>query len=115
LAAPTTILSHNSYVEEDDFVVVDWDPPIDNGGLSVSYGVEIMAKTGIWMSVVINSECFENSNSVTDFKLPPIPAADLGTRCTLMVTNLKSKYFLTVGDIVQARVTAFHVVGSVTS
>ncbi len=32
-----------------------------------------------------------------------------------MVTNLKSKYNLLVGDIVVARVTASHVVGSVTS
>ena len=61
------------------------------------------------------TECFENNNAVTDYKMPSIPTADLGTRCTVMITNLKSKYNLLVGDTVVARVTASHVVGSVTS
>jgi hypothetical protein len=52
---------------------------------------------------------------VTNYKMPLIATADLGTRCTVLVTNLKSKYLLVVGDIVTARVTATHVVGSVTS
>ena len=115
LNAPTTSLNYNSYTEEDDFIVVDWDPPADNGGLAVTYAVDIMAKSGSWLAVLVATECWENNNGVTDFKMPPIATADLPTRCTLMVTNLKSKYLLVVGDVVQARITASHVVGSVTS
>jgi len=37
LAAPTTSMAYNSYTEEDDIIVIDWEPPTDNGGLSVSY------------------------------------------------------------------------------
>ncbi len=74
-----------------------------------------MAKSGSWVAVVMASECYETNNAITDHKMPLIPTADLATRCTLLVTNLKSKYLLTVGDVVQARVTASHVVGSVTS
>lgn len=99
LAAPTTSLNYNSYTEEDDIIVVDWEPPTDNGGLAVTYAVDIMAKSGSWVPV-LNSECYENNNAVTDFQMPLIPAADLATRCTLMVRNLKSKYLLTVGDVV---------------
>ena len=36
-------------------------------------------------------------------------------QCTMLVTRLKSKYGLTVGDTVLARITAFHIVGSVTT
>jgi hypothetical protein len=92
LAAPSTTLNFNSYVEEDDIVVVDWDPPTDNGGLWVSYGVDIMAKSGVWVSVSVGTECYENNTAIIDYKMPLIPVADLGTRCTLLVTNLKSKY-----------------------
>ena len=41
LDAPTTSLSYNSYVEEDDIVVIDWEPPTDNGGLSVTYSIDV--------------------------------------------------------------------------
>lgn len=70
LAAPTTSLNYNSYVEEDDIIVVDWDPPTDNGGLAVTYAVDIMAKSGSWVAVVMASECFETNNAVTDHKMP---------------------------------------------
>jgi hypothetical protein len=92
LAAPSTSLNFNSYTEEDDIVVVDWDPPTDNGGLWTSYAVDIMAKSGNWVAVSVGTECYENSTAITDFKMPLIPAADVGTRCTLLVRNLKSKY-----------------------
>jgi len=115
LAAPTSSLAYNSYTEEDDIIVIDWEPPTDNGGLAVSYQVDIRAKSGSFVAVSMVTECFENNNGVTDYKMPSIPTADLGTRCTVMVTNLKTKYNLLVGDTVVARVTASHVVGSVTS
>lgn len=41
LAPPTTTLNFVSYVEEDDIVVIDWEPPIDNGGLTPWYSIEI--------------------------------------------------------------------------
>ncbi len=41
LAPPTTFLNYNSYAEEDDIVVIDWDVPTDTGGLSVTYSVDI--------------------------------------------------------------------------
>jgi len=41
LAAPTSSLAYNSYTEEDDIIVIDWEPPTDNGGLAVSYQVDI--------------------------------------------------------------------------
>ena len=108
-------MAYNSYTEEDDIIVIDWEPPTDNGGLAVSYQVDIRAKSGSFVAVSMVTECFENNNGVTDYKMPSIPTADLGTRCTVMVTNLKTKYNLLVGDTVVARVTASHVVGSVTS
>ena len=74
-----------------------------------------MAKNGNWVAVSVGTECYENNTAITDYQMPLIPAADYGTRCTLLVSNLKSKYQLLVGDIVQARVTASQAVGSVTS
>jgi hypothetical protein len=41
LAAPTTTLNQMSYVEEDDIIIIDWDPPTDNGGLTVTYSIEV--------------------------------------------------------------------------
>lgn len=40
-ADPTTSVNLLTYVEEDDIVIIDWAPPADDGGLSVSYKVEI--------------------------------------------------------------------------
>lgn len=37
------------------------------------------------------------------------------TQCTIMVSNLKTKYLLTIGDTVKARITASHIVGSVST
>ena len=37
MAAPTSSLAFNSYTEEDDIIVIDWEPPFYNGGLAVSY------------------------------------------------------------------------------
>jgi hypothetical protein len=30
-----------TYVEEDDIILIDWVPPIDDGGLTVSYKIEV--------------------------------------------------------------------------
>jgi len=95
--------------------LIDWEVPTDPGGLSVTYSIDIMAKSGSWTPVNTATECYENNAGITDYKMPMIAAADLGTRCIVMVSNLKTKYLLTVGDTVQARITASHVVGSVTS
>jgi len=59
LAAPTTTLNFMSYVEEDDIVIIDWDQPTDNGGLSVTFSIEIMAKSGSWVPLIMNNECYE--------------------------------------------------------
>lgn len=50
-----------SYVDEDDIVVIDWDPPTDNGGLTVTYSIEILAKSGNYEFMNMNTECYELS------------------------------------------------------
>ena len=115
LAAPTTSLIYNSYTEEDDTILVDWEPPTDMGGLWTNYGVEIQAKSGSWVQVSVATECYENNTLVTDYRMLNVNPTDLGTRCLMSVINLKSKYLLTVGDAVVARITASQAVGSVTS
>ena len=47
--------------------------------------------------------------------MPFFTTTEATTRCTVLVANLKSKYLLTVGDTVQARITATQQVGAVTS
>ena len=47
--------------------------------------------------------------------MPFFTAAEAVTRCTVMVSNLKSKYLLEIGDTVVARITATQQVGFVTS
>lgn len=56
---PTTTLTYNSYVEEDDIVVIDWDLPTDNGGLPVWYTVEVMSKSSGFLVVNQATECYE--------------------------------------------------------
>lgn len=51
LSEPSTTVNLLTYVEEDDVVVIDWDPPIDNGGLAVIYTVEVQSKSGAWLTV----------------------------------------------------------------
>ena len=63
----------------------------------------------------MSSECYELNVGITDYRTPIISSTDAATLCTLMVSNLKSKYSLTVGDVVMARITATQAVGSVTS
>ena len=48
---PTTTLKTLSYVDEDDIVVIDWNYPIDDGGLTTSFIVEILSGTGEWITV----------------------------------------------------------------
>jgi hypothetical protein len=40
-----------TYVEEDDIVVIDWEPPTDNGGLTPWYSIEIRGKSGAYVAV----------------------------------------------------------------
>ncbi len=72
--APSTTLNYNSYVEEDDFIVIAWDPPSDNGGLAVWYSIEVKAKSGSWVSMNMNTECYE-LGLTTNYKMPIINAA----------------------------------------
>lgn len=115
LAAPTTSLNYNSYTEEDDTILIDWEPPTDMGGLWTNYGIEVLSKSGTWTQVNVANECYENNTLATDYRMPNVNPLELGTRCTLTVLNLKFKYLLTVGDVVSARITASQAVGSVTS
>ena len=43
LSDPITSLTTLKYVDEDDIVVLDWDPPLDDGGLPVNYLLEIFS------------------------------------------------------------------------
>jgi hypothetical protein len=95
--------------------LIDWDPPTDNGGLPVTYTIDIFTKNSVWMAVNVNTECYENNVAITNYRMPHISAAEMITRCSILVTNLKAKYSFDVGDIISARITASHVVGSVTS
>lgn len=113
LSPPSTTLNYVSYTLEDDIVIIDWNPPSDDGGLTVTYSVEILTRSGTWLLTNMNTECNELTQ-ITPYHLPLI-AGDSVTRCTILVTNLKSKYGLQVGDTVQARITATQPVGSVTS
>jgi hypothetical protein len=103
-----------TYVDEDDIVVIDWEPPTDNGGLSVWYSIEIRGKSGAWISLNLNTECYELALT-TNYNMPFFSTTDAATRCTVLVSNLKSKYLLDVGDTVVSRITATQQVGFVTS
>jgi hypothetical protein len=94
-----------TYVDEDDIVVIDWEPPTDHGGLSVWYSIEIRGKSGDWISLNLNTECYELALT-TNYNMPFFSTTDAATRCTVLVSNLKSKYLLDVGDTVVSRITA---------
>lgn len=46
LNEPTTTLNRQTYVDEDDIVIIDWDPPLEDGGLPLTYRLEIRSKSG---------------------------------------------------------------------
>jgi len=48
---PTTTVNTVSYVDEDDIVVIAWSYPVDDGGLTTSFIVEILSGTGAWITV----------------------------------------------------------------
>ena len=102
---PSTTLSFMSYVDEDDIVVIDWDPPTDNGGLTVWYSIEVRAKSGSFELMTMGNECYEQTLT-TNYNMPFFSLADAATRCTVLVSNLKTKYLLEPGDTVVARITA---------
>ena len=45
LSDPITTMNTVSYVDEDDIVVISWNYPIDDGGLTTSFIVEILSGT----------------------------------------------------------------------
>jgi len=94
-----------TYVDEDDIVIIDWEPPTDKGRLSVTYSIEVRAKSGSLISLNMNTECYEYALT-TNYAMPFFSTTDAATRCTVLVSNLKSKYLLTPGDTVVSRITA---------
>ena len=48
---PITTLNTVSYVDEDDIIVISWNYPTDDGGLTTSFIVEIKSGAGSWMTV----------------------------------------------------------------
>lgn len=101
-------------MEEDDVVVIDWNPPADDGGLTVSYKVEVKQPSNVWTEVDYPNECSEKG-TITNYFIPQATTANAATQCTMLVSKLKSKYGLQVGDTVVARITAYQVVGSVST
>lgn len=95
-------------------VLVDWIYPTDDGGLTTSFMIEVRSKSGTWLTVDQATECSEKG-SVTNYVVPLYTAAQAATQCQMVVTRLKSRWGLTVGDTVLARISAFHVVGSITT
>lgn len=95
-------------------MLIDWTPPTDDGGLTVSYTIEIRTSAGTWVTVDQANECSEKT-TITNFYIPSVSTANAPTQCQILITKIKSKWGLTVGDTVIARITAFHVVGSVTT
>ena len=51
LRDPVTSLTYLTYVSEDDIVVVDWEPPTDDGGFPIIYYLEIKSKSAVWLTV----------------------------------------------------------------
>lgn len=72
---------------EDDIVVINWPPPTDNGGLIVSYMLEILSPNGTFGQVVFNQECNENG-WITNYFIPNPTAANTGLQCSMLVSNL---------------------------
>ena len=78
LADPTTTLNLMTYVDEDDMVLIKWDYPNDDGGLTPSYKVEILQGNGVWAQIDYNSECAERG-TITNYFLPQVVAASSST------------------------------------
>jgi len=69
LADPTTTLNLLTYIDEDDIMLIDWVPPTDDGGLSVSYKIEVKRNNGVWTEVDYPNECSEKG-TITNYFLP---------------------------------------------
>ncbi len=78
LADPTTTYYPLTYVEEDDIVVIDWNPPTDDGGLSVSYKIEVKQSNGVWTELDYPNECAEKG-TITNYFLPQATTANSQT------------------------------------
>lgn len=74
-----------------------------------------MASGGLtWTTVDQTTECAEKA-TISNYFIPQATTANAVTQCSILVSKLKSKWGLQTGDTVLARVTAYHVVGSVTT
>lgn len=99
LSDPTT-----TYNSADSTVVIDWTPPSDNGGLAVSYTIQVKDGSNNWVTVTQSSQCAETSSDILSL-----------TQCTITVSTLSSTYSLSTGSYVVAKITATNSIGSVTS
>ena len=89
-----------------------WAPPTDTGGLAVTYIVEVLSGSASWITVNQANECAEKG-PITNYYVPDANSTAAATQCTMLVSNLEGKYGLPVGTTVLARITAYHVVGSI--
>jgi len=112
--SPTTTLNLLTYSMEDDIVVINWPAPTDNGGLAVSYILEILSPNGTYGQVVFNQECNENG-WISNYFIPNPTAGNAGLQCSTLVSNLMNKYEIPINGTVSARVTSYQIVGSATS
>lgn len=69
LADPTTTLNLLTYIDDDDIIVIDWNPPTDDGGLTVSYKVEVKQGNSVWTELDYPNECAEKG-TITNYFVP---------------------------------------------
>lgn len=58
LSAPTTLQSVNT-------IIVDWSPPSDNGGLTITgYTIQVRDSSSNWITVDQATECSQNAATI---------------------------------------------------
>jgi len=80
----------------------------------VSYLLEILSPNGTFTFVNFPTECNEYG-WISNYFIPTVTAANTGLQCSMLVSNLNSRYGIPINGTVAARVTSYHVVGSATS
>lgn len=55
-------------------VLIDWLPPTDDGGLAVSYKIEVKQVSGTWTELDYPNECAEKG-TITNYFLPQATTA----------------------------------------
>lgn len=78
LSDPTTTLNLLTYVDEDDIIIIRWAYPLEDGGLTPSYRVEVLQGNGIWAQIDFTNECAERS-TITNYFLPQATSANSPT------------------------------------